>query len=146
MFGQICLWEKAQAHPLLTCCDLGRAVDPQTRYSGPANWGAAYNLSTFGSNLEMVLLLVFAWMEQANHRLPFVITATHVRGFIEIAGAAGQCPVCHGILTTPRDGHDMFHLQRQVEHGFWCMAILTPMSGPECHLGIMRVHRPNASA
>jgi hypothetical protein len=65
-----------------------------------------------------------------------------VRGFIEIAGAAGQGPVRHSILTATSDRYDMFHLKGKVEHGFGCMAILTPMSGPERYLGIVRVHRP----
>jgi hypothetical protein len=146
VLGQICLREKAQAHPLLPCCNLGRAVDPQTRYRGPADWGTAHNLSALGSHLEMLLPLVLAWMEQADHRLTCGITAANVRGLIEIAGAAGQCLVRGGILTATSDRYDMFHLQGKVEHGFWRMAILTPMSCPERHLSIVRVHRPNASA
>jgi hypothetical protein len=48
----------------------------------------------------MVFPLVFAWMEKADHRIAVGITAANVRGFIEIAGAAGQRPVRHSIFTT----------------------------------------------
>ena len=54
--------------------------------------------------------------------------------------------VSRGVLATTGDRHDMFHFQGQVEHGFWRMAIFTTMLSPKRHLGIMRVHRPNASA
>jgi hypothetical protein len=39
VLGQVCLREKAQAHPLLPCCDLGCAVYPQTCYRGSADGG-----------------------------------------------------------------------------------------------------------
>ena len=126
LLGEVCLWKKAEAYPLLPCCDLCRTVDPQTRYRGPANWGAAHNLSTLGSNLEMVFPVVFAWMEKADHSIAVGITAANVRGFIEIAGAAGQGPVRHSILTATSDRYDVFYLKGKVEHGFGCMAILTP--------------------
>ena len=66
----------------------------------------------------MVFPLVFAWMEKTDHYISFGISAAHVRGFIEIAGAACQRPVHGGILTATGDRYDMFHLQGQVEHGF----------------------------
>jgi hypothetical protein len=118
MFGQVCLWEKAEAHPLLPCCDLCRAVYPQTCYRGPADWGTAYNLPALGSDLEMVLPPVFAWMEKTDYCITLGISAAHVHRLIEIAGAACQRSVHGGILTATGDRHDMFHLQGQVEHGF----------------------------
>jgi hypothetical protein len=76
-------------------------------------------------------------MKKTDHCIMHGIMATNVRGLIEIAGTAGQCPVCSGVLAPPGDRHDMFHLQRKVEHGFGGMAILTTMTSPQCHLSIM---------
>src|SRR5262245_24213782 len=98
------------SHTACACCDMGRAVDPQTRYRGPADGGAAHKLSALGSHLEMLLPLVLAWMEKVNYLITFGITAAHVCGLIKIAGAAGQCPVRGGLLTATRDRYDMFHL------------------------------------
>ena len=94
----------------------------------------------------MVLPPVFPWVEQTDHRATLGITAADVCGFIEIAGAAGQRPVRGGLVAATGDRHDVFDLQWKVEYRFRRMTILTPMSGPECHLGIVWVHRPKASA
>jgi hypothetical protein len=78
----------------------------------------------------MVLPPVCTWMKKTDHCLMHGIMTTDMRGLIEIAGTAGQRPVCSGILAAPGEGHDMFHLQGQVEHGFRGMAILTPVPSP----------------
>jgi len=79
----------------------------------------------------MVLPLVCAWMKKADYRITLGLTAANVRGLVEIAGAAGQGPVRGSILAATSARHDMFNLQGKVEHGFWRMAILTPMPRPK---------------
>ena len=78
----------------------------------------------------MIFPLVFTWMKKTDHCITHGIMATDVRALIEIAGTAGQRPVCRSVLATTGNRHDMFYLQGQVEHGFWGMTILTPMTSP----------------
>src|SRR5437762_2130331 len=99
----------------------------QACYRCPANRGESHNGAALGSDLEMVLPPVCTWVEQTHHCCTRGITVTDVHGLIEVAGAAGQRPVRRGVLATTADRHDMLHLQGKVEHGFWPMAVLTPM-------------------
>src|SRR5262245_19850371 len=94
----------------------------------------------------MVVPPICAWMEQTGYHMTLRIIPADVRRLIEIPGAAGQRPVCRRVLATTGDRDDMFHLQGQIEHGFGRMTILTAMTSPQRHLGIVWVHRPNASA
>src|ERR1700704_5660358 len=126
IFGRVWLGKKAQAHPLLPGRDLGRAVHSQARYRCPANRGEPHNGAAVESDLEMVLPPVCTWVEQTHHCFTLGITAADMNSLIEIAGAAGQRPVRRDVLATTGNRHNMLHFQGKVEHGFWCMAILTP--------------------
>ena len=65
------------------------------------------------------------------------ITTAKVRSLIEIASAACQRPIRCGVIAATGERYDVFDLQREVEHGFWGMTILTTMTCLECHLGIV---------
>jgi hypothetical protein len=65
------------------------------------------------------------------------ITTSEVCGLIEIACAAGQCPIRCSLVAATGERHDVFDLQREAEHGFRRMTILTAMACLECHLGIV---------
>jgi hypothetical protein len=90
---QGCLGEKAETHPLLPSSYLSLAVHPQANHRYPADWGTAYDLPALRNNLEMMLPLIFPWVEKTDHRVALGITAADVRSLIEIAEATTIIPL-----------------------------------------------------
>jgi hypothetical protein len=63
-----------------------------------------------------------------DYCMAFGITTAEVRGLIEIASAACQRPIGCRIVAATGERDDRFDLQREVEHGFRGMTILTAMA------------------
>lgn len=78
----------------------------------------------------MVFPLVFAWMEQANHRFTFGIAAAHVRGFIEIAVKARPREVIEGACAAVLHRNNMVGPVREKRIVFRRQAILAAAASP----------------
>ena len=84
-------------------------------------------------------------VEQADFRAGRRIDAGDLDALARIARPARQRQMGIGVRASPTEGHDVLHLEREVEDQFRRVVILAPMLGPLADDGICRIH-PGESA
>lgn len=119
---------------------LGRRIEPQSSRGCPPDFGESQQFAVEGVVAEMVLPAIRSWMKQADR-----ISTLRIRGLsggtlVDIARAAGQCPVALIVGTALGRRDDVLDLETEVERLLRSATIFAALAGAGGYGRVTRVH------